>query len=288
MAFWPFRNKEHTSIYVEFIDVNGAATFQSGKVPVEDLPASFEAHTTIHLGTDDWEVLEARPMTAAEFRQSGKLVLKIRRLNLTKFSALDKVLYSLPTIADELPLVQKGSTKLGRDVLELHEDDWRQVEWVASSLTESIEAELAAIRSIYDREHVGIGFKKVHVRSRIPAPLRSADIPFDDLVSASGTRATILEGVSWRDVAGLTADSFALRLISSIEIYGQVQNGIVEVAAFQNRRINNMAMDDLRSITAFAREHELVLIDWCRATLVEAEDACYLDYFREHAENQQI
>jgi hypothetical protein len=288
MAIWPFGNRQRTSIRVQLVDVSGGVKFPLSSFPLEKLPASFESQTTLHLKNDDWEVVEARPATAEEYRKSGKLVLLVRKLNLTKFSSPDEILFSLPTISNELPKIQEGSSKLGRDVLELHEDDWRQVEWVTDSLTEAIEKELESIREVYDRNgaelalengRVGMAFKKVHVRERIPVPMQSTQVALSDLLAAAGPRATILDGVSWMGVAGLTADAFAVRLISSIEIYGLSRGGRVEVACFHNRRVNNVPTEDVHNIATFARANGLVLIDWCRMIKVECEDYMYREYF---------
>jgi hypothetical protein len=67
----------------------------------------------MHLGKNgDWEVVEARPMTAAEFRKTGKLVLIVRKVKATQFVDPAKILFSLPTISNELPGMGEGSTKL--------------------------------------------------------------------------------------------------------------------------------------------------------------------------------
>ena len=73
--------------------------------------------------------------------------------------------------------VAPGSTKLGKNVLELHEDDWRQVEFVSIVLRDDIEADLASVREIYEQHRKGPGFDQIHVRKRITQPLKGTAVP---------------------------------------------------------------------------------------------------------------
>src|SRR5207253_10674690 len=109
-----------------------------------------------------------------------------------------------------------GSSKLGRNVIEIHEDDWRQIEWITGPATEALESELAAIRRVYETERQGVGFKRVHTRPEEPQPLVGQAVQLDDLRAALDPRAIWLDGFSYMGVAGIVADSFAVRLLSSI------------------------------------------------------------------------
>jgi hypothetical protein len=273
---WPFKKREPKTIHVQLVDVAGVVKFAPIMFPVERLPASFEADTTMHRPEGDWQVIEARPVSAEEFKQTGKLTLLVQKLGEITNVPLGDVLFSLPTISNDLPAIAEGSSKLGKNVLELHEDDWRQVEWVSASLMEPIEKELAAIRNIYEHERVDVGFRKVHVRDQIPQPLLDATLNLHELASAVGKNATMLDGVSYAGVAGLVENAFALRLISSIEIYGLVRDSRLHVAGFQNTRVNNVPDEDVRHLDEFAVRHQLLLVDWRRVQIIEAN---YRDYF---------
>jgi DNA-binding transcriptional ArsR family regulator len=109
----------------ELTDATGVV-FARSDLPEGHLPDSFAPETILHLGDDPWLVKHAEPSSAAEFIVSGRLVLTVRRL--TTVSPQD-VLYSLPTICHALPAVGPAATR--DDCLELHEDDWRQVELVS-------------------------------------------------------------------------------------------------------------------------------------------------------------
>src|SRR2546423_1435250 len=115
-------SKAARTVSVEFVDAATGLVFTRSDLPEDQLPDSFAPETTLHLGDDPWLVEGAEPSSAAEFVASGRLVLTVRRLTVSP----QDVLYSLPTICDALPVVGPAPTRV--DCLELHEDDWRQVE----------------------------------------------------------------------------------------------------------------------------------------------------------------
>ncbi len=278
MAFWPFKKREQGVIRVQFVDAEGEVQFAPCDVPVGQLPESFEASTTMHLGESDWEVVEARPVLASEFRKSGKLVLVMRKVRI-ETGMPENLLFSLATISDELPGIVAGSSKVGRSTLEMHEDDWRQVEWVSEALMGKVEEALGNIRRIHEEERAGYGFKKVHVRMEVPLPFAGVEVAPGELIGVAGERGTMLEGVSFNKVAGVVQGSFAVRLISSIEVYGLMGAGRVEVMGLLNCRVNNVGEEDVRRLAGFAKRRGLVLVDWCGMEVVEAEEGAYRAFF---------
>ncbi|HEY7087993.1 MAG TPA: hypothetical protein VH518_07880 [Tepidisphaeraceae bacterium] len=276
---WPFgKTKDHTVIEVYFHDASSGELFRKSRMPIERLPQSFEPQTTLHLGETDWDVVQARPMTSTEFRRSGKLILIVRQVKIQHADPRE-MLFSLPTIADELPAVEEASSKLGRNIIEIHEDDWRQVEWVHASFRDRIEEELAQIREIHDRDGDGPGFRRVHVRKAIPAPLEPAEIRLEQLRQALGDKTTSLDGLAYAGVAGVVKDGFALRLISSLEIWGTSLDGNVRAACFGSARLNNVPQPDVRNLADFAAQHDLLLVDWCPMEVILPIESDYLGYF---------
>jgi len=81
-------------VTVTLIDDAAGAVFASSKMPPDSLPESFEIETTLHLGDDDWSVVHTEPQTKAEFTKSGKLTLRLRKVEMMdpraiSFSQLD-------------------------------------------------------------------------------------------------------------------------------------------------------------------------------------------------------
>jgi hypothetical protein len=166
--FW---KRDHRVIHVLYVDADTGSAISQSMVPIEKLPDSFEADTTVHMAErGDFRVVTAEPVTAAQFRRTGELRLTLQRAKIVRLDPAN-VLYSLPTICDELPSPAPASTKLGKRVLQMHEDDWRHTEFVSISQLPEIERHLAAIRQIYAEHRDGVGFREIHVRKGPAKPL---------------------------------------------------------------------------------------------------------------------
>jgi hypothetical protein len=280
---WPFKSRDQAAVIeVCFVDVATGKEFARSKMPPERLPASFESQTTMHLKSGDWDVIEARPMLADEFRKSGKLVLLLRKVKIERVDLKD-VLFSLPTISNELPPVIEGSSKLGKNILEIHEDDWRQVEWIAGTLRAQMEDELQQVRVIHEQHREEYGFKKIHVRETIPNPVGNMNLHLDQLRDSLGQGVTWLEAVSYLGVAGTIRDSFAARMLSSIELYGVAPNDLIQAIGFTRATMNNVPPVDLQRLVDFAADNDLILVDWCRLEVVAALLPDYSAYFKHGA-----
>ncbi|PTL78310.1 hypothetical protein [Vitiosangium sp. GDMCC 1.1324] len=254
---------DHSTIQVRFVDAATGQSIGEAQLPVENLPQSFEAATTLRIGEKSYEVVSASPMTAREFRATGTLRITMREVKIETMDT-QKILYSLPTIAEELPAIEEGSTKLGKEVLELHEDDWRQVELVALTLESSIETDLRAIAQIHQKHREGPGFNALHIREAVPAPMEGTWLTLLELRSTLGESASWFEGLAFRGVAGLVAGGFAVKLPSGLTLYGTQKGGRIDVLALQRPASGANLEGDARMLAALASRTQLCLIDWCR------------------------
>src|SRR5262245_53558993 len=107
-------------VQVTLVDDRFGSVLRVTKLAATALPASFFASTTMHVGDADWSVVSADPMTRDLYEKTQRLVLRLRPVENVAPQAL---LFSLPTICDQLPS-SEGADADGSEV-ELHEDDWR-------------------------------------------------------------------------------------------------------------------------------------------------------------------
>jgi len=237
-----------TTIRVELVEATSQATLGVVDLPAEQLPESFDASTTLHLGDAEWHVVAAEPMTRAEYAACGTLRLMLHKIELVDPKT---ILFSLPTIENQLPPLGPGA---GPAACMLHEDDWRQRELVSARLEPEIAAELADIRKIHEGR-TGPGFKTIHVRSRIPEPLGGRTVALADLVAALGNpeRADIALG------GGVVTGGFAFAIAGG-HVYGREDGGLVVTLALAPGT-------DPAAISAFAPAHQLVLVEWCPASV---------------------
>jgi hypothetical protein len=259
------------TVAVEFIDAETGQAFARSDLPASQLPASFAAQTTLHLGGDQWQVERAEPTTAAEFVPAGRLVLTLRRVSVV---AARDVKFSLPTICDVVPSVVPAGSDV--EALELHEDDWRQIELVSRSLIDAVATELQAIRAIYDSHGVRDGqgnvfaFERIHVRSLVPLAEPLSWRALRDVLPAPEHR----RPVTFRGSTGaIAAGSFALGF-GSHSWYGIVDGDDVSVVGLRLER----GPISLTSIEPVLRAFDVVLVDWCRCAVVDPSNL--VDYAR--------
>jgi hypothetical protein len=250
-----------STISVSFIDDSSSATLAALDLPIANLPDTFGLETTLHLGDDDWTVVSAQPRTKLEFVGSGKLDLRLRKVEKVDLSDL---LYSLPSICDRLPAV--ADTPPGTDDLILAEDDWRQFELVSRAFAGDADAEIAAIRAIRENESAGVGWKKIHVRKRPDPPIAST-LSRADINRAFGC-------VTFRGVclAGSPVVSgFSFRA-GDLQCFGIEENGAMRVLGIDRVAAGEEAVGALARI---AHEFDLELVHWCRCARVEWDDRLF-------------
>jgi hypothetical protein len=259
-----------TTVETLFINASTGKAIAQADMPVERLPQSFAQETTMHIGDEDWKVIKAEPMTAEEFIQTGKLVLT---LQIVVKVPVKNILFTLPTLCNEIPKILSGSTKKGKNVLELHEDDWRQIEFISLSYRSAIDLELAKIRSIYREASINNGhflaFKNIHVRQQINTPLPE-EISLDQFASFFTSALYRYEGISYQGADGLVDGGFAFRTSATL-FYGQQVEGIVKILGVKVvEKVPAENKDIAHSFQSFMAAYNLYLMDWCKPQLITA------------------
>ena len=161
-------SKKHDKIKVELVETGKDKPFAVSLVPIEQLPETLAVATILDIGDKKWSVVDATPKHKTEFEKTGKL-----RIVLTPQQMVDPkdILFSLPTINDRMCVLRKTNSLEG--MLVIHEDDWRQVEFISNRLLGDIAAEINSIKAIHATSRQGSGFNKLHVRKLIEEPIDS-------------------------------------------------------------------------------------------------------------------
>jgi len=97
---------------------------------------------------------------------------------------ISSILFSLPTICDVTPETVPNANNDSGDAFRLHEDDWRQIEFIAAASLPQVDREITEIERFKRANWTGTGFKSVHVRRERPDGLFPSRIPYA-LVSRS-------------------------------------------------------------------------------------------------------
>lgn len=265
-------------IHVRFIDAATGNVFGETMLEPDRLPQTFELTTTLHIAEQEWSVVKAEPMTAAEFIQTGELTLILAKVS---YINPKDILYSLPTICDAIPAIAEGSTRLGKRVFAMHEDDWRQIEFISQDEQSAIETEFAGIERIFREASKETGsfraFTNLHVRSLIPHPI-TGQIALDQLATLLPADSSAYEGIAYQRQEGLLEGGFAWQA-GPLVLYGQQFDGSITTLGVQMARgAPALSPDFVKALAGFMTAQRLYLVDWCNTTLVAAETIqAYLD-----------
>ncbi len=256
------------TIRLTCIDDANDKVFAESAVDSGMLPESFRNVTTLTIGDHDWRLLEAEPLTREELEASGRVELRLRKLDAPDPS---ESLFSLPTLCNDLP--ETNGPLLDGSELLLHSDDWRQVELVARADQTAVDEELGFIAQVLRDAQADEGFAAIHMRRKLEKPLRHATIPLQELRDAM-TEARESR-VVFESSSNCIDHSFSFFLTPDLILYGQAPEGRVEILAaalmtHADWRPEHQALRDL------AARHDLLLVDWCRCRQAAAADESFV------------
>lgn len=264
-------------IRVTLVDADTGEQIVETSTPPTELPEHFEGYTTLQVGDATWEVTDAEPNLRREYLQSGELRLQVRRVESTTVPVAE-LLYSLPTIADFAPEINVDANKIDLNVLEIHEDDWRQIELISAQQEPAVLVSLKHISSILaDQKTASGGYKKLHVRSEIAQGI-SDEVESSEVFAALGADSPTqsfleFDGLSFLHLGGLVANAFALRSPQGLYIYGTANDTAITNLCLLRCRTSVRPDRDAAAITSLMKKHNLLFVDWCEHTVVPAADA---------------
>jgi hypothetical protein len=171
------------------------------------------------------------------------------------------ILFSLPTICDPAPAVETMHGPAGARAL--HEDDWRQIEFVATANLDYISRELTTLAAFKKENRRGVGWTQVYVRKEHPAPLANLALRFASLPALPESALTL----GGRPVRG----GFALSDAGGWFLYGQrkPEGGILHLAVSPSPSVPSEQF--ARALVSIAQTDRLLLVDWYAGALVDTK-----------------
>jgi hypothetical protein len=256
------------NIEVTFIDELTEESLGVTQIAANNLPDVFEKDTTINLSGVDWNVLNSRPKTRAQYTKSKQLILWIRRVDEADDSDM---LYSLPSICKTVPDV--NSRSLSGSELILAEDDWRQFELISHQLADKVDKEMAKIRWIHENATVGTGWKEMHIRKKPEIPIAS-NIALTYLASMLKV-STKSAGITYDGSQSPINEGYSFKLNDDFSVYGIAPKGKVQVIAIGQDANISPNQDSIDLLQQLARKFNLDLVHWCRCIRVNSEDPLF-------------
>lgn len=172
---------------------------------------------------------------------------------------LNDIWFSLPTISNEFPLTVPLGNQTDFDI-QIHEDDFRQNEFLKKSARAAIETELSAINevwNIYSKKGDGYTvFKVCHVRKTIGEP--GLNIPFNDLKSllnSSDAGQVIVNGAA-------LAGGFVIKT-QHTTYYGTLDQDMVTTLC-----LFEWSEQSIAEINAINKSFNTLLVNWCQCEIM--------------------
>lgn len=197
----------------------------------------------------------------------------------------NSLLFSLPTISNDLPGITPTNF-IGANFIEMHEDDWRQIEFISVDQKEKIYKEITSIQNIYDRESVevkpGLAFKDTHVRELIPRPI-TTPFHFDKLSNSLGNnfKRGYLKIIGYQ---GVVKNGFYFEA-DGIKYYGQTKDGEVIILGIYSADSKNDLINSIDNVATLLNSENLLLVDWVKRLIINNEQELDKYFGREQTMN---
>ncbi len=283
MKINPFKQQ----VQVEFYDADTNELLGIIEKPAKELPDTFEIETTLHLNDSDWKVISANPPDKESYILQQVLQLYIRR-QLVKAINVEDINYTVITINDALPEAAVNNSVANNNLLLLHEDDWRQIEFVHQSFRLAIDKEIEAIHNIYVHHSKLINnnglraFNRLHIRKHIVYPLLPKALSLMTLYQAFPLVHHHYEGFIFNTWANIVSNSFAFETEGGLTFYGIAKEDRVEVLGLTNNKLHENTFDtEIGALQQLLEKCELYLVDWCKETILSGQIEHLQAWFKE-------
>jgi hypothetical protein len=177
------------------------------------------------------------------------------------------ILFSVPTIAKDLPSLDPLREPPAADALVLHEDDWTQTEFLPKAMLPDIRRMLSDLKVFDAQNREGPGWRDLYLREFNRVPLIVGRTVLEHLESIVRTRAGPAPLLTSVAGTGRVCGGFTIAIGRDVHLYGYVEDGGIPVIAASL----GTNPDDQKLTEAFMNLNAsdgLVLVDWRQQMLL--------------------
>jgi len=178
-----------------------------------------------------------------------------------------KILFTVPTLSDELPPLDPTSSNPSNKDFAFHEDEWSQIEFFPKTQLKIVQQLLQEYKQFEQIHRSHGGWNDVYIRRIQRIPVLSAARPIARLEELLGIKADVAPILyTYDQISGRVKNGFSIPLGGNVTIYGYVENQDIPVLGADVGK----NPDDFRLTDAFMRlnaSDSLLLVDW-RAQLL--------------------
>lgn len=265
---------DQSGIYVTFINIADQSIIHIQKIPYGKLVQQFELQTVFYLNKRHWQVIATDPADLKQAIQTTKLTLE-----LAEISTPHKHLYSIPTMMRKLPYMDEESV-FDAFTCEIHEDDWRQIEFIQQKDLPETLIELQAISTIWENyrqelQNHTFAFEQLHIRTKIDQPNLNISLKtLQSIIQAPSIGALCMSG---QEDGQYVEDGFAINSPTAI-FYGIAYEDQIktlcmrlhnkfELTAQSMTDRADAALQRQKLIQTITQTFNLFYVNWCRCEI---------------------
>lgn len=178
-------------------------------------------------------------------------------------------LFPLPTICDAAPATIPSANHDSGDACRLHEDDWRQIEFIPVTALAQVDREMAEIEVFKRANWTGAGFKSVYIRKERPDGLFPNRLPYDliDSIPHDPMQSLMIGTTGTPQREAVVKGGFACRLDPSVFIYGRQSGGII-IDLGLSTVPDKKESAAWRNLLVLCTKFNLCIADWCPGRVI--------------------
>ena len=175
------------------------------------------------------------------------------------------ILFSLPTLCDALPPLDSPVAAIPSGALALHEDNWRQVEFVSNADRDAVDRELDEVRRFKTANASGPGWKNVYVRKARADALLPRRIPLSRLLDLVHVSTPNRLFISTSETFAEVRDGFAVPLEAGTVLYGYSTQGTLVSLNLQYQSAP-LGAASKATVDGISKAFDLLFVDWYQTT----------------------
>ncbi len=280
------------TLRVEFVDTKGERLIGFDELSLKEIPVDFTEETWVEIDGDRWKVAKVQPATAKKALRSGTLTVHVdlveKRTPEAEAPAVEVKevpVYSYPSRADQMPRMSGKRQDLR--LLEMGTWEWRDCELTNASnrsVAKEVFGKIEELIQLNSTIREGKTFyTRQYDRYDFFAPLRGSKVTLEMIVTEYFPASKAIDGLTFMGSDQVADSTFVFSVPSGVVLYGQEFDEVVRYLGV-HRPATLMATqlrEDATILAEFMRKKGLILVDWPKRQIVEADADALLDYFLE-------
>jgi len=179
----------------------------------------------------------------------------------------DEILFSMPTIANDLPPLDPLAGPPATGAFALHEDEWTQIEFLPKVMLPEVRRMLSELKMFEAQNREGHGWRNIYVRELKRTPLMVGETALEHLQSVLGAKTGPAPLVTSAEGVARVQDGFTIEIGRNVHLYGYAdERGIPVIAASLGPNPDDQRLTE--AFTGLNASDGLVFVDWRQQMLL--------------------